>query len=260
MPRRVMPLPGVAGRPSRAPKAADSVEQRWDHFKVIFGGVRFCRLAWLVWLLVLARWCAPLPARGSSWHPSTAQTATPFGPDEALIGHQACLGHDGSGYTTWTCRTCDQTVHGPNAASTVEPPVRIELFWRPRGGVRKGQMPLAMLRRASRLMVASYRGPPTDAAVMWAATPLFEKRSSLGAGPTVAARHRGFEHLKPTRRASASCTGLVKSSRGISGLSTFGRRGWRPRRTLPSSPFSAATPPCLARCARTPARRGPEID
>ena len=50
-------------------------KQRLDHFTEIFGRVRFCRLAWLVWLLVLARWCAPLPARGSSWHPSTAQTA-----------------------------------------------------------------------------------------------------------------------------------------------------------------------------------------
>jgi len=26
--------------------------------------------------------------------------------------HQACLGH-GGGHTTWTCRTCDQTVYGP---------------------------------------------------------------------------------------------------------------------------------------------------
>jgi hypothetical protein len=28
-----------------------------------------------------------------------------------LVGHQACLGH-GGGHTTWTCRTCDETVYG----------------------------------------------------------------------------------------------------------------------------------------------------
>jgi hypothetical protein len=50
----VMPLPGVAGRPSRAPRAVDSVEQRLDHFQKILRPVRFCDLAWLVWLRVLA--------------------------------------------------------------------------------------------------------------------------------------------------------------------------------------------------------------
>ena len=33
-----------------------------------------------------------------------------LGPNEVLVGHQACLGH-GGGHTTWTCRTCDQTVY-----------------------------------------------------------------------------------------------------------------------------------------------------
>ena len=32
-----------------------------------------------------------------------------LGPGQVLVGHQACLGH-GGGHTTWTCRTCDQTV------------------------------------------------------------------------------------------------------------------------------------------------------
>ena len=32
--------------------------------------------------------------------------------NQVLVGHQACLGH-GGGHTTWTCRTCDQTVYGP---------------------------------------------------------------------------------------------------------------------------------------------------
>ena len=35
-----------------------------------------------------------------------------LGPNEVLVGHQACLGH-GGGHTTWTCHTCDQTVYGP---------------------------------------------------------------------------------------------------------------------------------------------------
>src|SRR5687768_8874126 len=83
------------------------------------------------------------------------------------------------------------------------------------------QIPLAMLRLSSLLRSGSYRGPPSEAAVMWAATPLFVKRPSLGAGPIVAVPQLGFEHLKPTRRPSASATGLVKSSRVISGLSTF---------------------------------------
>ena len=34
-----------------------------------------------------------------------------LGPGQVLVGHQACLGH-GGGHTTWTCRTCDETVYG----------------------------------------------------------------------------------------------------------------------------------------------------
>ena len=37
---------------------------------------------------------------------------TQLGAGQALVGHVACLGH-GGGHTTWTCRTCDQTVYGP---------------------------------------------------------------------------------------------------------------------------------------------------
>ena len=33
--------------------------------------------------------------------------------NQVLVGHQACLEH-GSGHTTYTCRACDQTVHGPS--------------------------------------------------------------------------------------------------------------------------------------------------
>jgi hypothetical protein len=31
---------------------------------------------------------------------------------QVLVGHHVWLGH-GGGHTTWTCRTCDQTVYGP---------------------------------------------------------------------------------------------------------------------------------------------------
>src|ERR1700737_711753 len=36
----------------------------------------------------------------------------PLGPNQVLVGHQACLGHAG-GHTTWTCLRCDETVNGP---------------------------------------------------------------------------------------------------------------------------------------------------
>ena len=46
-------------------------------------------------------------------HPPTrCPNGHPLGPNQVLVGHQACLGH-GGGHTTWTCRTCDQTVYGP---------------------------------------------------------------------------------------------------------------------------------------------------
>ena len=46
-------------------------------------------------------------------HPPTrCPNGHTLGPGEVLVGHQACLGH-GGGHTTWTCRTCDQTVYGP---------------------------------------------------------------------------------------------------------------------------------------------------
>ncbi len=44
--------------------------------------------------------------------PSRCPIGHRLGPGEVLVGHQACLGH-GGGHTTWTCRTCDQTVYGP---------------------------------------------------------------------------------------------------------------------------------------------------
>src|SRR5262245_17658648 len=36
-----------------------------------------------------------------------------LGPNQVLVGHVACLGHDGGGHTSWHCRTCDAVVYGP---------------------------------------------------------------------------------------------------------------------------------------------------
>ena len=44
-------------------------------------------------------------------HPPTrCPNGHEFGACRVLVGYQACLGH-GGGHTTWTCRTCDQTVY-----------------------------------------------------------------------------------------------------------------------------------------------------
>ncbi len=51
-------------------------------------------------------------------HPPTrCPNGHPLGPNQVLVGHQACLGH-GGGHTTWTCRTCDETVYGPPLINT----------------------------------------------------------------------------------------------------------------------------------------------
>jgi hypothetical protein len=44
--------------------------------------------------------------------PTRCPNGHDFGAGRALVGYQACLGH-GGGHTTWTCRTCDETVYGP---------------------------------------------------------------------------------------------------------------------------------------------------
>ena len=52
-----------------------------------------------------------------------------LGPNEVLVGHPACLGH-GGGHTTWTCRTCDQTVYGPplnTHCTTLDGPATVRL-------------------------------------------------------------------------------------------------------------------------------------
>jgi hypothetical protein len=50
------------------------------------------------------KWITHPPARCPNRHS--------LGPNQVLVGHEACLGH-GGGHTTWTCRTCDHTEYGP---------------------------------------------------------------------------------------------------------------------------------------------------
>ena len=64
--------------------------------------------------------------------PSRCPNAHPLGPGEVLVGHQACLGH-GGGHTTWTCRTCDQTVYGPplnTHCTALDGPAVVRIFER----------------------------------------------------------------------------------------------------------------------------------
>src|SRR5690349_9767926 len=78
----------------------------------------------------------------------------------------------------------------------------------------QSQTPLLIDRRSGLDRLASYRGPPGAAAVMWAATPVFETLTSVCEdGPVVARPHHGQEHLKPARLASDSRTVAGKSSR-----------------------------------------------
>jgi hypothetical protein len=51
------------------------------------------------------KWITRPPTRCPNGHQFVA--------NQVLVGHQTCLGHGGGGHTTWTCRTCDQTVYGP---------------------------------------------------------------------------------------------------------------------------------------------------
>ena len=67
-------------------------------------------------------------------HPPTrCPNGHSLGPGEVLVGHQACLGH-GGGHTTWTCRTCDQTVYGPpmnTHCAALDGPATVRLSTRP---------------------------------------------------------------------------------------------------------------------------------
>src|SRR5262245_3725385 len=51
------------------------------------------------------RWITQPPTRCPNGHPRS--------PNQALVGHVACLGHGGGGHTSWHCRPCDTVLYGP---------------------------------------------------------------------------------------------------------------------------------------------------
>lgn len=80
--------------------------------------------------------------------------------------------------------------------------------------VPQSQMPFAAARRSALVRPASHRGPPREAAVMWAAAPTSDTPlARVSEGPTVGARQDGMEHLKATLLANCSLTSGGKSSR-----------------------------------------------
>ena len=72
-------------------------------------------------------------------------------------------------------------------------------------------MPFSIDDRCSGVIVGSNLGPPADAAVMCAATPILALPPSPS-GPTVALRHEGLEQLYPLCRASFVTSACLKSS------------------------------------------------
>ncbi len=78
--------------------------------------------------------------------------------------------------------------------------------------VWQSQIPFSKSHLALGASRESYRGPPGDAAVMCAATPILTALSGRSCGPLVGFRQSGFEHLTPARLASNSLTDFVKSS------------------------------------------------
>ena len=78
--------------------------------------------------------------------------------------------------------------------------------------VEQHQIPFSMLRRSSDVRLASYLGPPGDAAVTCAATPTFTVLVGLVDGPEVSCRQPGFEQRIPTLFAKSSLVSTVKSS------------------------------------------------
>jgi hypothetical protein len=79
--------------------------------------------------------------------------------------------------------------------------------------IAHSQSPLLGLLRSLDVRVASYRGPPSSAAVICAAVPTLEMRSSSCAGPTVVRPHSGLEQRCPTRPCSTLMVFAEKLSR-----------------------------------------------
>jgi len=78
----------------------------------------------------------------------------------------------------------------------------------------QSQIAFSVDERSTVLSDPSYLGPPADAAVMCAATPIVSARvPEFGVGSAVTSRHDGFEQRNAARRASASTSCRGKLSR-----------------------------------------------
>jgi len=77
----------------------------------------------------------------------------------------------------------------------------------------QSQIPFSSAVRFSGVKLSSYLGPPGDAAVICAATPIFNAPALSSWGPAVGARQSGREHRCPTRAASTRFVDSEKSSR-----------------------------------------------
>ena len=83
------------------------------------------------------------------------------------------------------------------------------------------QIPFSADARCSTESVGSKRGPPDEAAVIWAATPTFTALETSKRGPLVNWRQSGLEQRSPTRWARMPITAAEKSSRwGFAGIAT----------------------------------------
>src|ERR1044072_2295228 len=77
----------------------------------------------------------------------------------------------------------------------------------------QSQIALSACLRSPGVSAGAYLGPPGDAAVIWAATPMLIAFVESAFGPVVCQRHDGFEQRLLTRAAITLFTSLLKSSR-----------------------------------------------
>ena|ERR1700754_2125401 len=72
------------------------------------------RAAWTIDLCTSSETLSAIPKGNRKIHPPTRRpNGHSLGPNQVLVGHQACLGHGGDGHTSWHCRTCDAVVYRP---------------------------------------------------------------------------------------------------------------------------------------------------
>jgi hypothetical protein len=136
------------------------------------------------------------------------------------------------------------------------------------------QIPFAGDARSAGVKTLSNRGPPGEAAVTWAATPMFTDPLPEESGPLVSRRQSGFEQECPARAAKRRTTELVKSSRidrhTPGGSSRYAGSFYRPNRALArcsadsvssvAAQFRKASPPSPPSPPPAPPKAGPDGD